>query len=152
MYCSISCSRACRSPCSWYRRRRILSFSATARHLLRQAHPGPVDVNVVHRRLEHPAQPDAAVLVVLDLVEDIRREWTDDGLELTLARRHPDRDVTGTRISTAEDRIERELEVLEVLDRQVQPDREAAEHEVGDPMKLRRARERERDLVSHELQ
>src|SRR5205823_9304119 len=74
MYCSISCSRAARSPCSWYRRSSSLSLSPTGRHtsdrdLLREAHPIVVDVHVVDGRVEYAAQGQHVVLLAFDLLE-----------------------------------------------------------------------------------
>src|SRR5437870_1696753 len=136
MYCSISCSRACRSPCSWYRRRRALSFSATAGHLLRQPHPLAVDVHVLHGRVEDAPDPEALSGLTLDLVEQPRGQRPDEGLELAVEECHPDGDVTRGRIGLVEDRVERDLQVLEVLHRQVEPNSEAAEHEVRHAMEL----------------
>jgi hypothetical protein len=110
-----------------------------------------VDVNVVDRRFEHAAQAELAVVtLVLDFVEDVGGVRSYDRLELAVARRHPHGDVARVRIGPAEDGVEGELEVLEVLDRQVEADRESAEHEVRDAVELGLARQRERDLVSHE--
>src|SRR3954447_25433222 len=149
MYCSINCSRAARSPSSWYRRSRILSLSAMSRDLLGQVNELAVDVNVVDRRLEHTAQAQGAVLLLLDLVEQRRGERTDARLERPLSQCHLHRDVPGLGVGTVEDRVERDLEVLEVLDRQVEAHREPAEHEMRDTMEVPFARDRERDLVSH---
>src|SRR5437016_1471042 len=95
MYCSISCSRAARSPCSWYLRSSSLSLSPTGatsnRDLLREADPVAVDMHVVDRRLEHASQRQRLILFALDLVEHAARERPDPGLELAVAHRHSHR-------------------------------------------------------------
>ena len=50
-------------------------------------------------------------------------------------------------VGAVEDRAERELEILQRLDRQVETERETAEHEMRDAMEFPLAREGERDLV-----
>src|SRR5690348_17052469 len=114
MYCSISCSRAWRSPCSWYRRRRTLSFSAMPRDLLRQADPLAVDVHVLDSRVEHAPDPEPVVGLALDLVEQRRRQRADDRLQLAVVDRHPHGDVSRGRVGPIEDRVERDLEVREI--------------------------------------
>src|SRR5215210_6385217 len=77
MYCSISCSRAARSPCSWYRRSSTLSFfsgtSGCALDRFRELDPAPVaalgDVDAVDRRLEHTLERDALAGLVGETVD-----------------------------------------------------------------------------------
>src|SRR5437899_7942350 len=104
MYCSISCSRAARSPSSWYRRRRSLSLSATGAHtsrshLLREADRVAVNVNIIDRGLEHPTQAQLVVVLALDLIEQSSRQWTDARLERSVTQCHPNRDVTGLELT-----------------------------------------------------
>src|SRR5665213_527395 len=147
MYCSISCSRAARSPSSWYLRRRSLSLSATSvptsrGHLLREADRIAVHVHVVNRRLEHTAQTQHVVLLQLDLVEHVRRQRADARLQRTVADRHANCDVPGLELTAAENGVEGDLQVLEVLDREVHADCESAEHEMRDAMDTGVARTR----------
>src|SRR5204862_6294384 len=62
-----------------------------------------------------------------------------------------DEDGHGHRRLTAalEQPFQRELHVLEVRERQVEPDREPAEHEMRDALELLLDRKREHDLVGH---
>src|SRR3954452_17334055 len=145
MYCSISCSRACRSPCSWYRRRRTLSFSAMTVHLLQQPHAVALDLHVVHDRPPDAAQAQlVVVLAPFELCDDV--DWPDGRLERAVAERHRDGHLTVSPCAV-EDRRERELEVLERLDRQPEAHGEAAEDEVSDAVELALVRKDECDLV-----
>ncbi len=78
MYCSISCSRAWRSPSSWYRRSRTLSFSATdaSTFFVSRTHV-TVDDDVVDRRLEHAAQAELASSISLEPFEHAGRQRAD---------------------------------------------------------------------------
>src|SRR2546425_11919577 len=105
-------------------------------------------MNVVDRRLEDAAQPKPVSSFTLDLVEDLPSQRPDNRLELAVARCHPYGDVSRVGIGAHEDGVERKLEILEVLDRQVQANREPAENKVRDTVELGLARQRERDLVS----
>src|SRR6478672_1705100 len=154
MYCSISCSRAARSPSSWYRRSRSLSLSATgarASHsdLLREPDRVAVHVHVVDSRFEHTPQAQLVVLLTLDLVEEIERQRTDARLECAVAECHTNGDVSVLELTATEDRVECNLEVLEILDRQVHPDRKSAENEMGNAVEVGVARNGQRDLVNH---
>src|SRR6478672_121137 len=104
MYCSISCSRAARSPCSWYRRRRSLSLSAIAapaahRDPLRQADRVAVDVNVVDGGLEHAPQAQLVVGLSFDLVQHARVERPDPRDERAVAHGHAHGDVAGFQLA-----------------------------------------------------
>src|SRR5690349_24700522 len=118
--------------------------------LLREPHILAVDVDLLDRRLQDAPHPQRAVRLARDLVEKPCGQRPDDGVERAIPERHADRDVARERVGAVEDRVERDLEVLEVLDRQVEPYSETTENEVRDPMELRITRDRERDLVSHE--
>src|SRR5215510_7685330 len=115
MYCSISCSRAWRSPSSWYRRRRTLSLSATRRDLLREAHPLAVDLDAVDDRVEHAAQAELLAVVARELVAEVDR--TDLPVHLAVVHRHRDRDLLAVVLRAFEDRLDGDLQVLEVLER-----------------------------------
>src|SRR2546421_8270772 len=137
MYCSISCSRAARSPCSWYRRSSSLSLSPTGRHtsdrdLLREAHPIVVDVHVVEGRVEYAAQGQHVVLLAFDLLEHGAPERAHVRHELAVVHGHPDRDLAVVKHEAVEDRVERDLEVREILDREAEAGREPAEDEESD--------------------
>src|SRR5205823_14690987 len=111
---------AARSPCSWYRRSSSLSLSppgalGSHRDFLREADPVPVHVHVVDGRLEHAAKAERLAALALDLVEQPGRERADARLERTVAHRHPNGDLTHVGVEAVEDRIERDLEVLENL-------------------------------------
>src|SRR5581483_10022480 len=62
---------------------------------------------------------------------------------------HADGDLAGVRIRAVEDRVERDLKILEALDRQVEPHGEADENEVGHAVEVRLAWKRQRYLISH---
>src|SRR5262249_60750003 len=64
---------------------------------------------------------------------------------------HAERDVAGRRLDPREQRVECELDVLEALDRQVEPCREASDDIRRDAAEVGVAWDRERDLVSHAL-
>src|SRR6516225_1751563 len=127
MYCSISCSRACRSPSSWYRRSKTLSFSAIdGRHLLRQQHPVPVDVHLVDRRLEHAAQAQpAGGAAAYELVQRAPWQRPHPRRKRAVAGAHRHRQLTAS-VVAVEERVERDLQVLEAFDGEVETDREAA--------------------------
>src|SRR5438128_1070594 len=121
MYCSISCSRAWRSPCSWYRRRRILSLSGT-RPPLDQPDAPTVDLHLVHCRLEHPLHAELRAGVPLECVEHALVERADDGLERVVVDRQADDELAVVRTRAAvEQGAEGDLQVFEVLEGQIEP-------------------------------
>src|SRR4051812_34502376 len=127
MYCSISCSRARRGPGSWYRRRRIFSFSSPCSDLLRPPPPVSPPPDVVDGRVEDAAQAErVAFRLVLDLVEDAGGERADERLERAVVQAHANGDVAVLGLRSVEDRVEGQLQVLQVLDRQVEADGEPA--------------------------
>src|SRR5205807_3709068 len=100
--------------------RRSLSLSAMGgppshSHLLRQADRVAVYVDVVDGGLEHAAQAELVVLRALDLFEDGGRQRTDPRLERAVAQGHANRDVPRRELAATEDRVERDLQILEVL-------------------------------------
>src|SRR5919206_3916271 len=108
MYCSISCSRAWRSPCSWYRRRRTLSFSATLIHPLHEPDAVAVDPNVVDHGPQDPAQAELLVVAVAGELLG-RLDGADTGLERAVDERHRNGHLALS-FRAVEDRRQRELE------------------------------------------
>src|SRR5690348_8511518 len=80
MYCSISCSRAWRSPSSWYLRRRTLSLSGT-RSPLGQPDGVAVDLYVVDSGIEHAPHTELGARVAFECVEQPPVERPDHRLE-----------------------------------------------------------------------
>src|SRR3954469_889860 len=149
MYCSISCSRAFRSPRSWEGGRGVLSFSAMrdlrAVDVLRERHAAWLDLDVVDDGPEHP--PEAQLGALVGAVQ-LRREVDriDARVKPPVLDAERDRHVVVAR-RAVEDGGEGELDVLERLDRQLVPEREPPEDEVRDELVLALARQRQRDLV-----
>src|SRR5437879_5463596 len=131
MYCSISCSRACRSPSSWYRRRRILSLSGT-HPPLHQPDAVAVDVHLVDGRLEHTPHAELGACVALERLEQARAERADHCLESVVVDGHADRHLVlvAPPCAVVEQGAERDLQILEVLERQIEPRRQAGKHEM----------------------
>src|SRR5579885_861564 len=141
----MSRSRACRSPSSWYLRRRARSLSSTARHPLRQADVVAVEGDVVGDRPEDAAQAERGAVVPSELLAEVERPHA--RLERAVDDGHRYGHLAG-RAGGLEDGGERELQVLQGLNRQLVPERESAEDEVRDAMEVAVARQREPDLVA----
>ena len=112
--------------------------------LLDQANVVAVDLNVVHDRPEDAAQAELVPFISGELVREIDR--ADARLERSVAQCHPHGHLAlGPR--TIENGGQRELEVLERFDRQLEADRKAAEHEMRDAVEIAVTRKRECDFV-----
>src|SRR5262245_7519419 len=112
---------------------------------LRETNRVAVDSHVVDDRREEPPQAHPfRVVVALELVPEI--EWADSSLDRVVAEHDRDGQVLAGP-DAVEDRSERELEILQRLDRQLVPERDPAEDEVCDTLKLPLAWQREGDLV-----
>src|SRR5919197_3543102 len=151
MYCSISCSRAWRSPSSWYRRRRTLSLSGT-RPPLGQPDAVPGDAYVVDGGLEHASHAELVSGVAPQGLEQPPVERPDNRLERVVVHRQPDGQlgVAGRRpCSRVEQRAKGDLEILEMLEGQVESRRESREHEMRDAFELRLTWQCEGDRISH---
>ena len=101
----------------------------------------PVDDGV-----EDPAQPDGVALAFELAPDRPARERADARLD----RIGPHRDRNGhvaLADAVVEQLVERDLEVLEVLERQVETDRETSEHEVRDAVEVALRGQRQGDLV-----
>src|SRR3954465_14689519 len=104
-------------------------------------------MDVVDGGGEHPAERQRLVLLALDLVEHPARKRAELRHELVVVHGHPHRDLAGLELEAVEDGIERELEVLEVLDGEAQAGGETAENEKRHTVESGLARKRQRDLV-----
>src|SRR5829696_128483 len=153
MYCSMSCSRAWRSPCSWYRRSSALSFSRPGTlglhplHRLHELDLVALEPVRVRHRPEHTREAELGVLreLACEPLSVDRTDARDERVALD-----PDRDGHGAvALALLEEACERELQILEMLEREVEPDGEAAHDEVGDAEEVPVAREGQPDLVGH---
>src|SRR5215203_5670132 len=140
MYWLMSCSRAARSPFSWYRRRSSRSPRSGNRapgDALRQLDPvrlaALLDRDIVDDRLEDAPEP----------LHDMGAERPDRCVDGTVCKPQRDRDV-GHGVTALQQFVDGCLDVVEHVVGEVESSREAAEHEVRHPTKIAFARELKR--------
>jgi len=75
---------------------------------------------------------------------------TDDGSQLAVCDDHAYRQLI-TRARPIEQGVQGELEIFEMLERQIEAHREPAQHEVGDAVECVVCRQRQADLVNAQV-
>src|SRR5215211_4972102 len=155
MYWLMSCSRAARSPFSWYRRRSSRSPRSGNRapgDALRQLDPvrlaALLDRDIVDDRLEDAPEPELVLAVAPQLPPDMGAERPDRCVDGTVCKPQRDRDV-GHGVTALQQFVDGCLDVVEHVVGEVESSREAAEHEVRHPTKIAFARELKRYDVGH---
>src|SRR3954454_12159295 len=132
------------APCRSYR-----GSSGRAVHVLGEGDPGLsvalAELDAVGHSLEYAAEADASGLGP-ELVRERGRDRADLGLDRPLANADAERDVP-VPVVLREQGVEPELEILEVLERQVQTAAEATQDKMGDAVERGLARNGEDDLV-----
>src|SRR5215211_1665356 len=136
MYWLISCSRAARSPLSWYRRRSSRSPRSgivTHRNVLRQLDPlcaVPLrHSHVVDDGFEDPAQPEPGLVRAAEVVGEAAAERPDARVNGTAVETQRQRHVCAG-VAPLEERIDGRLDVVQHVVRQIETRRETAEDEV----------------------
>ena len=108
-------------------------------------------MHVVHRRLEHAPQAQLARRTSSSISASRRAlsgpttVWSSSSPSVIRTVTSP----SSLAVDPFEQRVERDLQVLERLERQVEANGETAEDEMRDVLKVGLARKGERDLVSH---
>ena len=159
MYCSISFSRAWRSPSSWYCRRRILS---SMRGISPRPPPEPPCSSARRpRRFHRAARPRSCRPRSRGRGGGRTRRRPPRARRAALPRtgrpsRRPQRPSTSIAttdvavvVAAAQQAVECGLQVVEILVGQVEPRAEPAEHELRDAAEILLRGYDERDLVTH---